>query len=106
MFLSGWELLFQVLLLVNIASYTAAMAHFSISSLDSQYRLLNIISCGIFLLSSPGRLTCAATDELLLTFPSCHIEEGEDRQGQIWILQVFKCLKKVQFNMELGDLHQ
>lgn len=56
MFLSGWELLFQVLLLVNIASHRAAMAHLSICSLDSQYWLLNTISCGIFLLSSPGRL--------------------------------------------------
>lgn len=92
MFLSRYQL-FQVVVLVNIASHTAAKAHLSTWYLDSQYRLLNIISCGIFLLYSPWRVWHVQTTVEFLTVClsfTCHTEAGEARQGSRRILWVFK----------------
>lgn len=106
MFLSRYQL-FQVVVLVNIASHTAAKAHLSTWYLDSQYRLLNIISCGIFLLYSPWRVWHVQTTVEFLTvclsFTS-HTEAGEARQGSPRILfkKYWPKKKKVQFSTELG----
>lgn len=98
MFLSRWELLCQVPLLVNIASYTAAVAHLSICSLDFQYQLLNVICCGIFLLSfllQEDSWHMQSTDEFLLTFPHMSHRRGRRKtRTDTDLYKCFKCLKR------------